>query len=268
MAQRKFAKNDSEWKFNFSRGRSIMTSQTQTLCLPRPDLGVERENEMFELLSRHFLGVTRTQFQRDLAEKNWVILLERAGRLVGFSTLLAYETSFREEPVSIIYSGDTIVSPKAWNSPALSRAWIACVRELRRSYPRGKYYWLLLTSGFRTYRFLPVFWREFHPRFDAPAPLEQKQVLDFLAKNRFGCQYDPENGIVRFAQPQKLRDGKNLLPTGKAADPHVNFFLERNPGHLFGDELVCLTELADENLTPAGRRMVEARTYEHHCSHC
>ena len=39
-------------------------------------------------------------------------------------------------------------------------------------------------------------------------------------------------------------------------DPHVAFFLKRNPGHGDGDELVCLTELSDDNLTRAGRRMV------------
>jgi hypothetical protein len=245
-----------------------MTSLTETFWLPRSELGVERENEMFELLSKHFDGVTHVQFQKDLAEKNWVILLERDARLVGFSTLVAYEKSFDHEPVSVIYSGDTIVAPEAWNSPALSRAWIACVRELRRSFSRGRYYWLLLTSGFRTYRFLPVFWREFYPRFDASMPPRQKCLVDFLAKDRFGAEYDAENGIVRFTRPQRLRNDTNVFPSGKAADPHVSFFLQRNPGHVIGDELVCLTELTDENLTPAGRRMLEARTNEHSPCHC
>ncbi|HXB58203.1 MAG TPA: hypothetical protein VNU95_01485 [Candidatus Acidoferrales bacterium] len=245
-----------------------MTTQTETMFLPRRELGIERENDMFELLSKHFDGVTRGQFQKDLSEKNWVILLKRDGHLMGFSTLLVYETLFNQDPVSVVYSGDTIVSPEAWNSPALSRAWITCVRELRQSYPHGKYYWLLLTSGFRTYKFLPLFWREFYPRFDAPIPPEQKRLLDFLAKKHFGAQYDSQAQVVRFDQPQKLRDDMNLIPTAKADDPHVNFFLKRNPGHVSGDELVCLTELADENLTPAGCRMVRTRTNEHQSCHC
>jgi hypothetical protein len=244
-----------------------MIDRTETVHLPRAELSAGRENEMFELLSKHFAGVTHEQFQRDLAEKNWIILLERNSRLVGFSTILAYETVFASEPVSAIYSGDTIVAPEAWNSPSLSRAWIACVRELRQSYPRGKYYWLLLTSGFRTYRFLPVFWREFYPRFDAPTPVRQKRLLDSLANERFGAQYDPKRGIVRFARPQQLRDRVNLIPI-KDTDPHVGFFLKGNPGYISGDELVCLTELTDENLTPAGRRMVKARANEHHDCHC
>jgi hypothetical protein len=46
------------------------------------------------------------------------------------------------------------------------------------------------------------------------------------------------------------------VPDGRADNPHVRFFLERNPGHASGDELVCLTELSDANLTAAGVRMV------------
>ena len=60
----------------------------------------------------------------------------------------------------------------------------------------------------------------------------------------------------RFAQPQKLRGALKTVPDGRANDPHVAFFLAQNPGHAKGDELVCLTELSDENLTRAGRRMV------------
>jgi len=39
-------------------------------------------------------------------------------------------------------------------------------------------------------------------------------------------------------------------------DPHVAFFVRRNPGHARGDELACLCELNESNLTRAGRRMV------------
>ena len=238
---------------------SEVQSENISHTLPRVELSEAQRNEMFELLAEHFDGVTRAQFESDLLEKNWVILLHHDLRLVGFSTLLAYETSFEGRAVSVIYSGDTIVAPEAWGTTTLSRAWIACVRQLRAKYPQGQYYWLLLTSGFRTYRFLPVFWREFHPRFDAQMPSNQKCLLDQLAHERFGEQYDSRNGIVRFTKPQQLRNGLNTIPTGRDADPHVAFFLRQNPNHALGDELVCLTELSDDNLTPAGRRMIGAR---------
>lgn len=228
--------------------------------LPRVKISPEQQATMFALLDGYFAGVTPAQFAADLGEKSHVILLQKDTRLVGFSTLQIYETTNRTEPVTIVYSGDTIVAPEAWGSPVLSRGWIATVNELRRDHPRGRYYWLLLTSGFRTYRFLPVFWREFFPRFNQPTRAETQCLIDHLAREKFGPAYDAARGIVRFARPQRLRPALAALPPGKAADPHVAFFLARNPGHLDGDELVCLTELTEANLTPAGRRMVDRPT--------
>jgi hypothetical protein len=215
---------------------------------------------MYGLLDEHFEGVTPEQFARDLDEKNWVILLEdggAGGRLCGFSTLLAYETRFEGEPVSVVYSGDTIVRRDAWGSSALPRTWIAGVNSLRRHYPRGPYYWLLITSGYRTYRFLPLFWRNFVPRWDGPTPVRDGLLLHHLARERFGTRYDSGTGIVRLERPQALRDRDGLrgIPAERISDPHVAFFAARNPGHVYGDELVCLCELGDNNLTPAGRRM-------------
>jgi hypothetical protein len=115
--------------------------------------------------------------------------------------------------------------------------------------------WLLITSGFRTYRFLPVFWRWFVPRHDGAADCG---LRDRLAAARFGAGFDPATGIVRLAAPQRLRAGFREVPSGRERDPHTAFFLEANPGWAAGDELACLCELADDNLTPAGRRMVDS----------
>jgi hypothetical protein len=49
-----------------------------------------------------------------------------------------------------------------------------------------------------------------------------------------------------------------LVQQREGADAHVQYFLQRNPGHAEGDELACLTELDDANLNAAGRRMVRA----------
>ena len=224
--------------------------------VPREELNGSEREALFTLLSAHFRGVTRERFAADLAEKSWILLLEEDGRVRGFSTLRIYETaSPGGEPLTVVYSGDTIVERGAWATAALPKSWIAAVRVLRERHPRGRLLWLLLTSGFRTYRFLPVFWREFWPRPGAETPAEVRALLDHLARERFGPLYDPAAGVVRFPEPQVLREGLDAVPEGRLADPHVAFFLERNPGWTRGDELVCLAELAEGNLTPAGRRM-------------
>ena len=211
---------------------------------------------MMELLARHFDGVESGNFIRDLAEKSHVLRVWKEDRLIGFSTLLVYQDEVAGETVHILYSGDTIMDPEGWGSPVLARGWIRMVREVRSSLPPGRCFWLLLSAGFRTYRLLPVFWREFWPRHDRPEPGPVRELMDGLALRRFGSLYDRAAGVVRFECPHRLRGALAQVPVGRMTDPHIAFFLDRNPGWRAGDELVCLTEIADENLTTAGRRMI------------
>jgi hypothetical protein len=224
----------------------------------RSQLTPTQRDEMFALLDRFFEGVTRGQFERDLAAKDWAILVRRDERLAGFTTLRVASLEFEDEPITALYSGDTIVAPEAWRSPALARAWIESVNSIRAANPGRRCFWLLLSSGFRTYRFLPVFWREFFPRHDAPVPAADQRLLDHLGVIGYGVMFDRAKGLVRFPQPQRLRGPLAAIPIGREADPHVAFFLQRNPGHASGDELACLAEISEANLTAAGRRMVAA----------
>lgn len=213
---------------------------------------------MRALLGRHFDGVSDEVFEADLAEKNWVLLFEEAGVLVAFSTLLLYPFTHAGERVTVVYSGDTIVDPAAWGTSAVSRSWVDSVHRLHAAHGRGRLLWLLISSGFRTYRFLSIFCRDFHPRHDAPTPPEVAALRDALAMDRFGAAYCPASGVVRFPHQQCLGAHLAGVPEERLGDPHVAFFHAANPGHARGDELVCLTDLSIENFTPAGRRMVRA----------
>lgn len=221
------------------------------------DLGAGERRAMLALLGRHFAGVTPERFAADLEAKNWALLLEgEGGALAGFSTLHYGQAVVAGQPVSVVTSGDTIVDPSGWNGSVLAPAWITAVRSLHRAQPGRRLLWLLLTSGFRTYRFLPVFWRDFYPRHDRPTPPEAAAMIEALARQRYGRCYDRAAGIVRFDEPQVLRNGLGAIPPSRLDDPDVAFFARANPGHAAGDELVCLTELCEGNLTPAGRRAV------------
>jgi hypothetical protein len=184
-----------------------------------------QRSELFLLLNRYFDGVTREQFEADLAEKNWLLEIRRGARLLGFSTLLVEEMEFQGRMMTALFSGDTIVSPEAWGSPLLARTWIAAVNHLRAANPARPCYWLLITSGFRTYRFLPVFWREYYPRHDVIMPRDIRHLRDHLASARYGDRFDPRTGLVRFARPQTLRGALKDVPSGRTVDPDVAFFM-------------------------------------------
>jgi hypothetical protein len=226
--------------------------------VPREALDAGRINSMFVLLRSHFIGVDRATFEHDLLQKNWVILLEdERGILRGFSTLLVYPDSRDGRSLTIVYSGDTIVAREWWGSSALALTWLRAVRQLTPFYGSREVYWILLTSGFRTYRFLPVFFRDFYPRFGG-VDTGAASLRDALAAAQFGDRYDPSTGIVRLAHPQVLAPELIEVPPQRARDPHVAYFLEHNPGYVDGDELACVTRIADDNLTAAGRRVARS----------
>lgn len=223
----------------------------------RTGLSQREELAMFALLQQSFEGADWQVFQQDLREKNQVILLEDGGSLEGFSTLQSYYSEYAGKTCRIIYSGDTIISQKAWGGFSLPKTWIAAVNALQAVDPDVPTYWLLLTSGFRTYRFLPVFWRSFYPVCGQETPLAVQRMINHFSIQKFGKDYDIDTGVVRFPHPQPLKRELLEVPAGRESNRHIEFFLKRNPGFERGDELVCFTPLSSDNLTRAGVRMVQ-----------
>lgn len=227
--------------------------------VPVAAIGPRTVEEMLRLFNAHFRVLHPDAFFRDLARKQFVIqILDGGDRLQGFSTITSFQTSFRGKQVGVVYSGDTIIRPECWGSSILPRAWLQVVLEMAAVLPRPLY-WLLLSSGYKTYRMLPVFFRRFHPRFDEDTPEEALELIRHLAGLVAGDQFDSRKGIIRFAHgATPLRPGVAEPDEQHLRDPHTAYFLKRNPGHMWGDELVCLAEVADENLSRGGRRILRA----------
>lgn len=126
---------------------------------------------MYDLFSTQFDGVTFDQFIADLEEKNWVLLLFRDdGSLGGFSCMHFYDITVDGSEHTVVYSGDTIVSTDTWSDSALSYYWMGAIDYLRRRHRKERVYWFLLVSGYRTYRFLPVYSEYYFPRYDQQTP--------------------------------------------------------------------------------------------------
>jgi hypothetical protein len=212
-------------------------------------------DDMFALMDQHFESMVRHRFEEDLAHKDWVMMVKDAGQLVGFTTVRLIDTRISSRDATAVYSGDTLVSPAHRMGAAFARGWFVAMRHVQQSRPERPLYWFLLSSGFRTYRFMPVYWKEFYPRHDCPTPASWQADIDHLARMEFRDTYDATLGIVRLAHPQVLRRDVREIPAGRTKDSNIAFFERRNSGHLQGDELVCLTRIAKDNLTPTGMRM-------------
>lgn len=228
-----------------------------TSMLTEPD-----RRRMYALLGTYFEGTDPQGFERDLAEKESVILLRDglSGHIQGFSTLMRLDARVDGQDIAAFFSGDTIVDREYWGETVLARVWGQAVFDaadrLRAERPGLPVYWFLICSGYKTWRFLPVFFREFYPHASAPTPPRVKRILDTLAAGKFGDQYLPERGIVRLQRATPLRRGVAEITDERLRDPQVAFFARMNPGHGQGDELACLAELSRENLTRAAGRLI------------
>jgi hypothetical protein len=218
----------------------------------RAGLTSRDRDEMFALYSTFFTA-DRAVFERDLDEKHWVVLLrDDEGRVDGFSTLMRLDV----DDVTVFFSGDTVVARHRWGTYDLPRFWSKHVFSLAAALAPREVYWFLISSGYRTYRYLPVFFREFYPTLERPTPQHVKSLIDRIARVKFDGSYDAAAGVVRLATPAPLRAGISDPEERVDRDPHVRFFVAVNPNHAAGDELACLVRVSPDNVTPAGQRMI------------
>lgn len=211
---------------------------------------------MYTLFCEQFDGVSFDVFKRDLGDKTWVLLLQdNDGTLCGFSSMDIYDVSVAGREISVVYSGDTVVSSESWSDSALSYYWMGAIDYLRRLHCKERLHWFLIVSGYRTYRFLPVYSQTFYPRYDRETPPGVQAIMDTVASERFGDSYDAASGIVRLDHPAVLKEQFRGIPENRLSDPHIAFFAKQNPGYDAGDELVCYAVIAEDELTRLGRRM-------------
>lgn len=227
--------------------------------IPRQQLAAAEADAMLALLRAYFDEVSAAAFRRDLAEKQWVILLEHpdAG-LVGFSTQQIIPLPHGGRTARFLFSGDTIVHHRHWNQPGLAGAFGHLMARLLADFPGDDLYWFLISKGPRTYRFLPVFFNDFHPDPLRPQAMRErlKAPLDAIAAFKFGACYRPTTGVIRFPAPKdRLKPEWRTTPHGPAADPYTRFFLAANPGWLEGEELACIAPIRPDNFNALNRRV-------------
>lgn len=214
---------------------------------------------MFDLYARNYADASVQIFRRDLEQKTDVLLMTNAdNQLRGFTTMQIYHSNAAGHPVRVLFSGDTIIDPAYWGSPAWALAWIRFAGTISRRHDTPLY-WLLIVKGHRTYRFLPAFAKHYIPHHNIPGSPDDRAMLSALAREKFGDYFDSASGVVRFATPQgRLVDELADVPVRHRKLGSVAHFLNLNPGYRDGDELVCLCRLALDNLRPLAARAFAA----------
>ena len=233
-----------------------------TEIVPVGSLHPHEARAMFALFARHYEHVSPSRFEADLYQKDCVILLRESGTgaVQGFSTQQVLHFSVDGEPMRALFSGDTIIEPAFWGDQELVRGWCRFAGGVRAAAPGARLFWFLISKGYRTYLYLPLFFRRYLPAPDrSPSPFEQV-VMDTLARMKFAPYYRRDRGLLEFPDRRgNLTPALAAVPESRRADPRVRFFLERNPTYAMGTELVCLAEISPQNMRSiAGRTLEDA----------
>ncbi len=226
--------------------------------VPVGSLTAKDRDEMYQLMERCYLGVNRFTFLRDLSEKQHAMMLraKNGGEIVGFSTLVQFNLSIDGQPVRAIFSGDTVVDE-------------SCRRTLGFAYEVTSYfaataqasllpvYYVLICKGWRTYRVLPLLFREYSPALGRATNLLHKQVMDAFGAKKYPDDYQQDTGLIVFdRETQRIRPCSAEAISFVRSDPHAEFFARKNPNHLRGDELVCVAEVTFSNFSAATEKLL------------
>ena len=228
---------------------------------PVPTVTPELEDVLFSLFEDYYDRVPRGVFHRDFREKQWIILLTDSvsNEIKGFSTLMLLDVAAEDIQLVVAFSGDTIIDREYWGEQRLALAWYGLMEKLRVENWPTKLYWFLISKGYRTYLYLPTFFREFYPRHDKATPPFEQKLIDAFGRLKYPDDYDPKTGLVEFQESEgHLKDWVADIPPRRLKDPNVGYFLQQNPGWTRGNELVCVAEFSPENLTNFALRLAGA----------
>jgi hypothetical protein len=205
---------------------------------------------MYEIFARHYDCVSLEQFLFDLSEKDCALILRNADDIIcGFSTQKVFRVPVEGIPVRAVFSGDTIVDRAYWGEQELGRCWCRYVSSVYWEAPDVPLYWFLISKGYRTYLYLPLFFELFYPNCKGATPDFEQRLLDTLAATKFPDHYRPESGLIEFPRSQgQLKPHLAEIPARRLRDPHVQFFLRCNPAYASGHELACLAEISPANM--------------------
>src|SRR5688572_30280380 len=141
-----------------SRNSDVAGARLFGRVIPQQQIDSALADRLYELFARYYLHLDRATFDRDQAEKDWVLVLcDSSGAVQGFTTLKLYELEILGRRLRAVFSGNTIIDQAYWGEQELVATWGRFMAHLKRQMPALPLYWFLICSGYRTYLYLPLF---------------------------------------------------------------------------------------------------------------
>ncbi len=227
------------------------------------ELTLRDRSAMLQLMKKYYLGVDCESFATDLEEKEHVMVLRdrtESDRLVGFSTLIRMDLEVCGQLVKAIFSGDTIVEEQKRNNIGFAYEVTRYFAKTLEEFPGYPTFYVLICKGWRTYRILPFLFKDFTPRCDQPIRPLHRCVMNAFGQKKYPHEYDSEKGLIVFdGEAQRIKPDSAECLKSFRRDKHTNFFAEKNPQHMRGDELVCVAPVISTNFTRSFVKLLQSQ---------
>lgn len=214
------------------------------------------KSSMYKLMVEFYDQTNYVVFLHDLKDKDYCILLYTPdNELRGFTTVKQVRFTLDDTDIFGVFSGDTIIHSDNWGSLELFKSFAKLVFELG-SYHQD-FYWFLISKGYRTYRMLPVFFKEFYPNYQHTTPAYEQSIINGFGMYKYPEEFDLLSGVVCYKGiKDKLKLGVADITDKQLRDKNIAYFVDKNPGYIQGNDLVCLARLHPDSLREPARRLL------------
>lgn len=227
---------------------SLLKGKVKARVVRARDISLVSRRKMYSIFEIYYDGVSWNGFQKDLDEKDDVILLEHAvDGICGFSTLQCKRIQAEGKEVIGIFSGDTILERKYWGSPALGIKFLAYLWTLKLKNPTTDVYWFLISKGYKTYLLMANNFTHAFPDYQKPTPAFEKSLMDKFYSEKYPAHYRPDANTIVFDGVETARLKNQVAPivsSMRTPGSRIAFFEQINPGWQNGDELACIARMS------------------------
>ncbi|MBX7099488.1 MAG: hypothetical protein K1X89_17365 [Myxococcaceae bacterium] len=220
------------------------------------DITPALRDEMFALFQRYF-ETDRKVFDADLDEKSHAFLVfdSETGAVVGFSTIMPYPITIDGRTYRALHGGDSIIDAPYWGQKGLDLEYVKFMVRTKLRAPLEPLYWFNMTQGYKTYLKIAHLFPSHWPRYDAPTPPLEQALMHAYATKKFGSAYKADRGLVIFDHGGKLKEDVAPITPEMLQHPEIAFFVQKNPNHAAGDELLGIAKFDLHMVRAAFRRI-------------
>ncbi|MGH8639919.1 MAG: hypothetical protein ACREUZ_22570, partial [Burkholderiales bacterium] len=182
------------------------------------------------------------------------------GSLAGMASLDVYPVSFEGRRLAAIFTSHVVLHEQHRGHNLIQRLGLRVFLQTRLRHPFRRIFWFFDTFSYKSYLLMARNFRHFWPRRGRETPRWELRLMDQLANEIYGKDWQSARGIVRRSGRKRLRPGTAPVDGAPATDADFEFYTRCNPGHAEGDMLVCLCPLTLSNwLNIATRALARTR---------